>query len=372
MSKFRVVSLLAGIWCASLSSVWAQTTQPDSAPAADAAPRRQLTEADFILDAQNRRENGQLAQARAVLRELLKLNEKSLPALVLDGEIALDLVPPDLTGAKASFNAALRIQQSDFRANYVMGLVQYHYGQWRNALLYLENAAKAVPADRVSALYSRMANCYAKSGELQKAFEASDRALAAAPGDLEPHEVYVSLLVRSRSYEKALTASDKLIELSTQAVSGAKSTKDALMKLAAAYNVKLNVLQKLGEGNFVIGTDGSPTDKPISGREKVAAQIVRQVADTYILIADLNRTLAHFTTLDFAEKAAAIDETNADHWLLVGMLRRSTYQDAKAVEAFQKVLELEPTNDRARLELENLGAPTSRPTSQPTSDAIVP
>lgn len=372
MSKIRVVSLLAGIWCASFVNVLGQTTQP-SAPADDAAPARpQVTEADLLQEAQNRRDNGQLAQARAILRELLKLNDKNLLALVLDGEIALDLLPADLPGAKSSFTAALRIQPSDFRANYGLGRVQYHYSQWRNALLYFENAAKAVPADRVAELYSRMGNCYAKSGDLQRAFESADRALSASPGELEPHEVYVSLLVRSRNYEKALTAADKLIELATQAVSSAKSKKDALTKLSATYGVKLEVLQKLGEGNFAIGSDGSPTDKPVAGREKTAAQIVRQVADTYILVADLNRTLTHFTTLEFAERAASIDSSNPDNWLLVGMLRRGTYQDEKAAEAFQKVLELDPTNDRARRELESLGAPTSRPASQPTGEALIP
>lgn len=366
-----VVTFIVFLCCSHCMSM-AQTTQPES-PGGESAPARpQLSEADILQEAQTRRDNGQLAQARALLRELIKLNEKNTLALVMDGEIALELLPPDLTGAKTAFTAALRIQPSDFRANYGLGRVQYVYSQWRNALLYFENAAKAVPADRVAELYARMANCYAKSGDLQKAFESADRALSAAPDELEPHEVYVSLLVRSRNYEKALTAADKMIELATQAVPSAKSKKDALTKLSATYGVKLEVLQKLGEGNFAIGSDGSPTDKPVPGREKTAAQIVRQVADTYILVADLNRTLTHFTTLEFAERAANIDHTNPDYWLLVGMLRRSTYQDDKAAEAFQKVLELDPTNDRARRELESLGAPTSRPASQPAGEAMIP
>lgn len=352
--------------------------QATSAPAPQSQPAGgsnvnllAMSDPELTLFAQRLRAANRIVDARSAVRVLLTRNERNLEALVLDGELALELTPPDMESAKNSFQAVLRIQENDFRGNFGMGRIRYQQGSWRNALFYLQKAAPAAPADKVAAVQARLAQCYSMSGEMKSAFEAAEKALAADPTDLEPHEVFVALLLKTRNYDRALAEADALIDLCKQAVPTAAVKRDALVKLASAYNVRLGVLQRLGEGNFAVGPDGNPTDRVLPGRDKIAAKLTRQVAETYVQVADLNRALTLFTTLEFAQRATIMDPTDVDALLLVGMLQRNTSQTDAAVATFQKVLELDPTNARARDELHALGASEApaAPASQPTTAA---
>ncbi|MBI5863605.1 MAG: hypothetical protein HZB38_03670 [Planctomycetes bacterium] len=215
-------------------------------------------------------------------------------------------------------------------------------------------------------LQAYIAQCYRKNGDFPDAFAAIEKALAADPGAIEPRQVNVSLQLAVRNFDRALAEADTLVDLCTKAIPGATRKRDALANLSGAYATRLTVLQKLGEIQFVIGPDGNPTDRVVPGREKTAAEITRRVAETYVLIADLNRTLTYFTTLEFAARAAVIDPTDLEAILLVGMLQRNTYQIEEAASTFRKVLEVDPGNARARAELEAMGVPVA-PASQPAT-----
>jgi tetratricopeptide (TPR) repeat protein len=368
-----LVAVFLAILIAPIPIAAAQATSapaPQSQPAAGGNINLQnLNDPDLTLFAQRLRAANRIVDARSAVKVLLSRNERNLEALVLDGELALELTPPDMESAKNSFQAVLRVQENDFRGNFGMGRIRYQQGSWRNALFYLQKAAPAAPADKVAAVQARLAQCYNMSGEMKAAFEAAEKALAAGPTDLEPHEVFVALLLKTRNYDRALSEADTLIDLCKQAIPTAAAKRDALIKLASAYNIRLGVLQHLGEGNFAVGPDGNPTDRVLPGRDKIAARLTRQVAETYVQVADLNRALTLFTTLEFAQRATTIDPTDVDAWLLVGMLQRNTSQVDAAVATFQKVLELDPKNVRARDELRALGTPDApaAPASQPTT-----
>lgn len=363
----------------SLAPIPMAAAQAESAPAPQSQPAAAgginpavMSDAELTLYAQRLRAGNRLVDARSIIKILLNRNDRNLEALVMEGELSLELTPPDIEAAKKAFHDVLRIQDNDFRGNYGMGRILYQQGSWRNALLYLQKASTATPADKVAAVQSRLAQCYNMCGEMRSAFDAVQKALAADPKDIEPREVNIALLLKSRSFDRALTEADILIELCKQAIPSARVKREALFKLASAYNVRLNVLQRLGDGHFAIGSDGNPTDRVLPGREKIASQLFRQVAETYIMIGDLNRVLSLFTTLEFAMRAAAADPSDVDALLLVGALQRSTSQFDEAVVTFRRVLELDPANARARDELTALGAsetpaaPEST-TSQPTS-----
>ena len=333
-----------------------------------------MSDAELTLLAERLRAGNRIVDARSAVRMLLSRNERNIEALVLEGELALEMTPPDIEAAKKAFQVLLRIQENDFRGNYGMGRLLYQQGSFRNAMLYLQKAATAAPVDKVASVQARLAHCYSVSGEMKAALDAAQRALAADPKDVEPREVYISLLLKLRNFDRALTEADTLIELCKQAIPTISDKRAALTKLASAYGVRLSVLQRLGEGHFATGPDGNPTDRVLPGRERIAAQLFRQVAETYVLITDLNRVLSLFTTLEFALRAVAADPSDLEAWLLVGALQRNTMQVDAAVATFRRVLEIDPLNVRARDELQALGAseapaaPTPS-TSQPTTAA---
>lgn len=364
----HLAALFPAIFLAPLPFATAQTTtEPASQPAAqNQLSVANMSDSDLTALAHRLRTTNRLVDARSIVRILLGRNEQNMEARILDGEIALELVPPDVQAAKSAFDKVLRVQDTDFRANYGMGRIAYQQGSWRNAQYSLEKAAKSVPAEMVAPVFARLAQCYRKNGELPAAFKAVEKALAAGPQETEPHEVFIALLTQTGNFDRALSEADTLIELCKKEVPASPSKRDALMKLAAAYNIRLGVLQRLGQGHFLVGTDGNPTEKVIPGREKSAARLARQVAETYVLVADLNRALTLFTTLEFAQRAAQIDPSDVDSLLLVGMLQRNTSQLDEAIVTFRKVLEIDAGNQRARDELHALGA-SETPASQPTT-----
>jgi tetratricopeptide (TPR) repeat protein len=67
------------------------------------------------------------------------------------------------------------------KARYYLGLVAYHLGKYKNAILYLRQHQRDVPDN--PRVHSRIGVCYLHLGEVEKAREACNRALAIAPGD---------------------------------------------------------------------------------------------------------------------------------------------------------------------------------------------
>jgi tetratricopeptide (TPR) repeat protein len=67
------------------------------------------------------------------------------------------------------------------KARYYLGLVAYHLGKYKNAILYFRHHLKDVPEN--PRVYARIGACYLHLGEVTKAREACSHALAAAPQD---------------------------------------------------------------------------------------------------------------------------------------------------------------------------------------------
>ena len=67
------------------------------------------------------------------------------------------------------------------KARYYLGLVAYHLGKYKNAILYFRHHLKDVPEN--PRVYARIGACYLHLGEITKAREACSQALAVAPLD---------------------------------------------------------------------------------------------------------------------------------------------------------------------------------------------
>jgi len=81
------------------------------------------------------------------------------------------------------FSKLLDEEDYRVRAQYYLGLAAYQLGKYKNAVLFLRQHVKKVPdSPRV---HARLGMCYLQLGEISKAREACNRALAVDPTDLQ-------------------------------------------------------------------------------------------------------------------------------------------------------------------------------------------
>lgn len=344
-------------------------TAQDSRPAAPAVkPISQMNEDELIQAAVRLRDAGQYVQSLQVLTYLLSKNDRNLEALLLDGEINMMLTPAQAEAARKSFLAARKIQPADFRANFGLGKVNFQSRQWRQAQIYLETAQKAAPSDRLAELYAMLAQCFRANGQLDEAFDAVAKALAADPSSRDAYEVKIALLTGANRFDEALTEASALVELSRNIVRTSPDKQKALIDLHGAHNIRLSVLQELGKRLYQRTPDGRLTDSVIEGGKHKAADVTRQVIDDYVALNDLNHTIQFFTIISFSERLVSMTPDDPQAWLTLGQLYRNTYQDQAAANVMARVLQLDPNNATAKRELESLPPPVS-PATQPTTQS---
>lgn len=96
------------------------------------------------------------------------------------------------------------------RAQYYLGLVNYHTGRYKNAVLYLRQHLEHAP--EAARVHARIAMAYLQLGEVVKAREACNRAIAIDPGDLSARWTLGSALVEEGREEEAMKTFKAILE----------------------------------------------------------------------------------------------------------------------------------------------------------------
>jgi tetratricopeptide (TPR) repeat protein len=96
------------------------------------------------------------------------------------------------------------------RAQYYLGLVNYHTGRYKNAILYLRQHLDHAP--ETARVHARIAMAYLQLGEVVKARESCNRAIAIDQGDLSARWTLGCALVEEGREEEAMKAFKAILE----------------------------------------------------------------------------------------------------------------------------------------------------------------
>jgi len=134
-------------------------------------------------------------------------------------------------------------------AQYYLGLVHYHLGRYKNAVLYLRQHMQSAPES--SRVFARIGMCYLQLGEVVKAREACNRALAIDPNDLQARWCLGCAMVEEGRDDEALRAFKQILEDAPdhqpafQELVRLRARRDEVEWLRAALRAEVQVFDRL-------------------------------------------------------------------------------------------------------------------------------
>ncbi len=362
------LSLLAmATWTAAAQDVPSTpTTEPASQPtqggaSVGASDLENMPVADVIARADALREQGDAAEAERVIKYALARERNNVTALDVAAEIAL--LRSDIEGARSAFRQAKGIQPTDFRANLGLGRIWAAKKDWRQARTYLTDAASVAPPDRAAEVLTLLAQAYGGSGLFKLAIETAEKAVQASPQSYDARKTLVLLRTTAGDFESAIAETRPLLELAQSDAAKIPVTVEHLTELRDAYEIKSTVLKNYQSQFFVRNPDGTYSDQIVAGKEADSAAVLTQLIDVIALQIELDRRISFFTGVALAERMVKLDPNKATYWIQLGLLRKNTFNNEEAAQAFRRALEIEPANQTARHELDALQAETPPPTN---------
>lgn len=337
-------------------------------PAPPTAPIGQMTIPDLLAEAERLAAAKQWAQARPYVESVLAREQNNAQALSLKGEILEQTDQRDM--ARQEYLAVREIQPNEFRANLGLGRLYVESNMYRQALVYLNIAEPVAPPERKPELYVLLARAQRGVGNRNGAIDAVNRALEADAANFEAWLYAIAIMVESDEYDRAVAATGELVRIAQDEMMKDRSSRDGLVKLGTAYDTRLGVLRAYHQRLYIRNVDGTFSDQLLPGMEKGAAAMLRDVVETMVLQAEVERTLRLYTILPIAEQAVKYDPSSAQTWMHLGLLYVNTAQYEKAAEALRRVLEIQPDNAQAAEQLRQLprgGASTAPPSSAPAA-----
>lgn len=337
-------------------------------PAPPPAPVAQMTVSDLLAEAERLVAAKQWTQARPYVEAVLAREQSNAQAISLRGEILEMTDQRDM--ARQEYLAVREIQPNDFRANLGLGRLYVESNMYRQALVYLNIAEPVAPPERKPELYVLLARAQRGVGNRNGAIEAVNRALEADAANFEAWQYAIAIMVESDEYDRAVAATQELVRIAQNEMIKDRSSHEGLVKLATAYDTRLGVLGSYHQRLYIRNVDGTFSDQLLPGMEKGAAAMLRDVVETMVLRAEVERTLGLYKILPIAEQAAKYDPSSAQTWMHLGLLYVNTSQYDKAAEALRRVLEIQPDNAQAAEQLRQLprsGAPSAPPSTAPAS-----
>lgn len=310
------------------------------------------------------------ADAEAVLSVIFRRDENNFEACILGGDMALAQKRPE--AARQYYLRARKMQPGDFRANWGLGRIYVDRRIYRQAVTYLEIARPVAPPDKLSEVLVKLAQAYGGSGQTPKGFAALTEALASDPTNVDALNLMVSLRMTTNEYEPALDASAKLVEIARANLMREPGQRQYVQELDGAYDTRLRTLRAYHQTLYELLPDGRRSDRLMKGRESLAAAQLREMMNIAIIRAELQRVDTYFQALIlFADRAVQYDPTNVEGLLTVAGLYASTSQWDLAVETYQRVLQIDPSNAEAQQRLDALMQQVSpaTPTSQPAAES---
>lgn len=181
-------------------------------------------------------------------------------------------------------NLFVKLQDYDAwkgKARHWLGIVAYQAGKYKNAVLYLRQHLDHQPDDYV--VLGRLAMCYLQLGELSKAREACNRALAVEPDDLQARFTLACTLLEDNLTDEAskllkdvLANAPGHVPAFTEVVRLRARTRDAAW-LRRALRAEVATYDKLPPGARVLSAEG-PVDAWRSIRQRVSI-VVKALSD---------------------------------------------------------------------------------------------
>jgi len=333
--------------------------QPAEQPTEQQAAARPITDftiPEILAEVQKLQVARRYNEAANALNYVLQKEPTNIDALRLAGDISWET--QNAWQARQYWLRVRQIQPNDFGANFGLGLVHLSSGQYRQALNYLEPAARTAPADRLLDALIALARAYRGAFDLEKSLQTAMRAVQLDPESYDAWYLLVTLWVEQAStdedFDKALAGAERLRQIATNALQ-TSPTPEANSRLNAAYDLYLQVLYAFRQVLFERNPDGTLSDRLLPGRERRAAAVIGRIVDIMLLQAELRQRLMLFQILDLATQAVRYDGgSNPESLLRVASLQARVGQLDAARQTLQRVLEIDPDNEPARRQLQML------------------
>ncbi len=212
------------------------------------------------------------------------------------------------------------LDDADMRtpAQYYLGLVHYHLGRYKNAVLYLRQHLQAAP--ETSRVHARIGMCYLQLGEVVKAREACNRALAIDPSDVQARWCLGCAMVEEGRDDEGLRTFKQILEDAPdhqpafQELVRLRARRDEVEWLRAALRAEVQVFDRLPvSAQHTEHGKAKPVFPRQSTRERLGILLKALVDHDDDAVSALLQAM-HITTdesLRFALWEAALDRTSA-------------------------------------------------------------
>ena len=345
------------------------TAQPPAAESAQPQAQQAPTLADLTIPqlmelADRAREAKDFTAAINILNFVRQREsgQSNLDVTRMLGDIAYDM--RNAEDAQKYWLQVRRVQPGDFGANWGLGRLELDSGQPRNAVAYLETAERVIPSDKAKLapkVLIKLAQAYGGAGLRTQAVSAAERALRLDQNDLEGWYVLTKLRAEmartTDDFDKALGDADRLIAISDAGIKNQGISPATVQQMQIAYQLKLSVLYAFREILFERNPDGKISDRVVAGQGPLVARVLNSAVDVMLQQAELDRLTNYFNITNLANEVVKYDGgTNATTLMRLANLQVTTGQYSEAMKAYQKVLEIDPTNMEAQRQLDALKA----------------
>jgi tetratricopeptide (TPR) repeat protein len=209
-----------------------------------------------------------------------------------------------------------------------------------------------------------LAEAYLGSGRLIKAREVAEQAVSGNPDDYDAYRILAAVLITVRDLDQALVQVQKLESIAQQAVAANPGDFQSLQRLGDAWRIHQQALrERLGE-LVVVGPDGVPTDEVLPGKSEEAAEITRRMVELMLLQSEAQRIAQLFEIVEVSAQALEYAPDSPRQWRDHGLLLMEIQRYAEARDAFQKVLELDPSDGVAQQQLSAINAMQGVPSDE--------
>lgn len=386
------IALLCSIVGLATPLAYAQESPPPPASQPAAAQPTRMDPDEAVARARQLKNANQFAAALDLLKRTLVDAPGHIEGNLLAAEILMESNDYDL--ARTYFKNVLDREPSNYRANLGTGKIWVANRTPRQATIFLERAESVAPPEGRAEVKRLLATAYTQMGQTQQGINKALEAVQADTADLDAQLTLVQIrqmaLQRDpQQMEAALADAEKYVQMSAAALARSPFDRKVLQRLAGSYQILLStppnvgVLQALHNSFYGRNLRGEPTGELLPGKGPDAAAVLMRIADVYRQQALVNLIGSELDAILMTETAVSdkYDARNVKYLeqlaasyaqlqdLLIRLVGPAVTADPtlsqETISVYQKILQLDPNNERARQYLQSVGAPL---TTQPAGD----
>lgn len=309
-----------------------------------------------------------LEQALEAVRRVLAEDPQNMKAVLVAADLLLRgggaQGAGDFDRARSYFGKVLEFEPSNFRANLGMGRVWMANRHWRQAAKYLETAERIAPKELSGEVKQLLASAYAGMGNVSGAVQKAMEATQEDPDNLDALQVLVSIRLEvgrrdPRELDPAVADAGRYVKMAAASVEEKPWLHERLIRLEGAYQLELQVLREYQRSLFERDphSPGERRDRLQRGREAEAASALLRLAEKVRRHAVLRAALAEHDALMMIEQAVEYEPEDLQCLEAQASAYMRTQNRERAIEVYQRILELHPNHSGAREQLEALGVP---------------